>query len=511
MYNKKIISILFITLLSLNVFSQDFTYNGPKAKYVFFFIGDGMGLSQVNSAENYLTELNGEIKDPIKLTMSKFKTQGICTTQSLESFITDSAAAATALATGYKTVSGVVALDRTRKIKRKSIAKYAKESGMKVGIISSVYLDHGTPAAFYANQRSRNDYDQIATQLADSGFDFFGGGFIRGRKAEGFDGNIFQYLEHKGYTLIKGREKFESWNDKNSKVFMFDKKLNADALLYTLDTKNDDTTLRLTDFTEKAIELLDNDNGFFIMIEGGKIDWASHANDGMSVIDDVIAMDNAVKSALNFANKHPNETLIVVTADHETGGMTVGFSGTKYKTYMDKLANQKTSYELFNQEFAKYKMALQKKIKKRFNKVEYPSVYELSELIEEHFGLILPDPERVKAIREARMQGDKKAREQIAMVITNNDAIQLQMALEKSLGKRAEPGEDPYSLYGDYEPFTVKLVHLLNNNSGVGWTTFSHTGIPVPVYAHGVGAELFGGMQDNTDIPKKMMKIMKIK
>lgn len=117
------------------------------------------------------------------------------------------------------------------------------------------------------------------------------------------------------------------------------------ALAYNLDAGD---SPRISDFTKKAIELLDNDKGFFIMVEGGKIDWMCHANDAATVMAEVADFDNAVKVALEFARKNPRDTLVVVTGDHETGGLTMGFAGTAYNSYIDRLNAQKCSREAFN-------------------------------------------------------------------------------------------------------------------------------------------------------------------
>ena len=153
-------------------------YSGKHAKYVFYFIGDGLGLTQINSAENYQAALKGEIGVK-RLSISKLSTQGYITTYAQNRYITGSAAAATALATGNKTTISTISMDGKHQKNYKTMAEMAKDKGMKVGIISTVDIDHATPACFYAHQPSRNRYFDISLDLINSGFDFFGGGNFR--------------------------------------------------------------------------------------------------------------------------------------------------------------------------------------------------------------------------------------------------------------------------------------------------------------------------------------------
>ena len=123
----------------------------------------------------------------------------------------------------------------------------------------------------------------------------------------------------------------------------------SDSMSYQLDAAQSEW--KLADYVDKGIEMLDNDNGFFMMVEGGKIDWACHANDAGSTVNDTKAMSDAVDKAIEFYNKHPEETLILVTGDHETGGLTIGYAGTDYNTYLTNLSNQKISYAQFDEQY----------------------------------------------------------------------------------------------------------------------------------------------------------------
>jgi alkaline phosphatase len=470
---------------------SEIIYNGPRAKYVFLFIGDGMGLCQVNSAEIYKGSGAGSEIKPVNLNFTSFPAQGLCTTYSSDSFITDSAAAATAIACGIKTNSGVISMDSKKEKKPKTIAEYAKEAGMKVGIVSSVSIDHATPACFYAHEESRSHYYEIACQIGDSGFDYFAGGGIKGNspysRKERKD--VFEILKEKGYSIIDNRKDFEKLEKKKEqKIITFDSNLDrGKALSYEIDRKKE--SIPLHEFTAKGIELLDNDKGFFMMVEGGKIDWACHANDAGSSIKDVLALEESVKVALKFYKKHPEETLIIVVGDHETGGMTSGFAGTKYSTFFEKIKKQTMSYDAFSNILYKYK---------KDNKKEDAKLEDLEADIKKAFGLIFPDD---------KMSEDDKKND---MILTEFEFNNVKNAFEQTMLDRKVRSRDQqtYLLYGGYEPLTVTLTHILNNKAGIGWTSYSHTAVPVPAFAIGAGQDIFNGYYDNTDIAKKIMAIM---
>ena len=249
-------------------------------------------------------------------------------------------------------------------------------------------------------------------------------------------------------------------------------------------------SLKLKDFVQKGIDILDNEKGFFMMVEGGKIDWAGHANDAMANIQDVIALDEAIQVAVDFAKAHPSETLILVTGDHETGGMTIGQAITGYNTTFDILKNQEMSFTAFNEYLEAYKASADTN----------PSLNDVMALIEEQFGLITPDnPKASKS-------------EYTNLVLTDYEMTKLEAAFKETMKEadRRQTGEEATVLYGGYEPLTVTLTHILNNKAGIGWTSYAHTGVPVPVYAMGQGASHFEGSYDNTDIFKKLAMLCEV-
>ncbi len=445
-------------------------------KFVFFFVGDGMAMPQVNAAEIFKNaSVNSDIKVS-RLSFTQFPTSGLTTTYDAGSFITDSASAMTAMMTGHKTLSGVINMDTKKIEKYKTLAEFAKEGGYKVGVVSSVSLDHATPAATYAKVASRGEMYSIDVQLAQSSFDYFGGGGLTQKGKKDGDADVFDLARKNGFTVVNSKAAFDALRPGVGKVLAHNSVLQDEsALSYEMDRAKDD--LSLADYTRKGIELLDNPKGFFMVVEGGKIDWACHANDASAAIKDTLAFDDAIVQAVKFADAHPSETLIVVTGDHETGGMTIGFSGTKYSTFFEKIALQKGSYIAFNDEVLT-------PYKKNHSK-ENAKLEDMLADVQKYFGIKYTE-------------------------LNDSDKELLDRAFRRSLGGEVErvAQENIYNLYGTYEPFTVALTHILNQQAGIGWTSYSHTGVPVATFARGVGRDLFSGYYDNTDIFRKLSKAM---
>ena len=489
---RTIFSLLFFLLFAV------FSY-GAVPKYIFLFIGDGMGNSQLTSAEVYINSSEADKSGYRRLNITSMDISGFATTYSMDSFITDSAAAGTALATGYKTDSGIISMDPGGKTKYETVAMMAKEKGMKVGIVSSVSLDHATPACFYANRYSRSDYYEIALQLAQSDFDYFAGGGIKGNSEKYRKGrlDILEAAVKNGFTVAQDRKAFQRLKNGDGKVIAMDHYLDGSrALYYEIDRRSDSISLK--QFTEKGIEMLDNEKGFFLMVEGGKIDWACHANDAASSIKDVLAFDSAVGAAMRFLKEHPEETLIVVTADHECGGMTIGFAGTGYSTYMNNLDGQTMSGSMFWNVLEKMK-----EDKREFSQV--------LKQVEKHFGLKAYEKDDYKKLSALAKKGDDEAGRSLRKALTADELKQLDTAYKRSLDGEEVKTYGDYLLYGGYDPFIITLTHILNSKSGIGWTSYSHTGAPVPVFSSGSGAQLFSGYYDNTDIAKKIIQAAGLK
>lgn len=483
---KKIIPILFLTTLFLSGFSQQqqatVQDKTPHAKYVFYFIGDGMGLAHTTLTEAYMAALEG--KTNIKpLNMSSFPVHSYATTFCNNRFITGSAAAGTALATGHKTSVGTISMSADHTVPLTSIAEMAHQQGHKVGIITSVSIDHATPAVFYAHQPKRSNYFEIGNQLIHTDFDFFGGGGFK--KPQGSIGNkqvdLYDALKSNNFQLINTVKAFKKLKPSAKKTMVVNPVLDRSAAMpYVIDQTQEQ--LSLAQITSKAIELLDNPNGFFIMVEGGRIDWAAHSNDAATLIHEVLAFDQAVQQAINFYTQHPDETLIVVTADHETGGLGLGWAGTHYDSHLELLQYQTISSDNFSKNIAAFR--------------------------QRYFTDNLSFKDMMPIITQAYGLGDSTKN----LALNKAEYRYLKNAFTRSmLNQKDRPVDDDIDiLYGGYEPLASAATELLAHKAGISWTSFTHTGSPVPVRAMGQGADFFGHYLDNTDIAHYIMQIMQL-
>lgn len=456
--------------------STGFAGNEPEtktAKYIFYFIGDGMGAAQVNSAQVYLDAAGNKTGKWAQLSFTDFPVVGLKRTYSANSYITDSAAAGTAMATGEKTNQGTLGLDSSGK-PLVSIAELAKGQGMKVGIVSTASIDHATPAAFYAHQNARGSYYEIGKDLTESNFDYFGGGgFLQPRGKDGKQPDLFKLAESKGYKIVKDKAGIEALKAGAGKTIAISPVLDASqSVPFEIDQKQN--ALSLADFTRKGIEVLNQPKGFFLMVEGGKIDWACHENDGGTVVKETIGLSEAVAEAYKFYEKHPDETLIIVTGDHETGGMSLGSAKLQYQLKLELLAKQTMSSEVFEAKLNAYKQKSGTKAK----------LTELMPLIAEAYGLKAP--------------------------FNTAEQKQLEAAFKMSMTEKSKRPKDDetYRLYGNIDPLASVLNHMLAARAGIGFTTYSHTGVTIPVYAVGVGAEAFSGSYEDTEVFHRLKALL---
>jgi len=296
--------LLVCLLLTSAVFARD-----AVPKNIILFIGDGMGLSQVPAGKSAKGNLE----------MERCPVTGLVTTWSDSSLITDSAAAATALATGVKTRNGALGVTPDEK-PLKNVVEYAEEKGKSTGVAVVCALTHATPAGFIVHATGRSRSPEIARQIADSQVDvLFGGGL-----------NDFNPTNNPSLPALQKKMSVALTAEEFRKIGTPEK---AAALLtaghppYAVQRD-----VSLKELTQKAIRILSqNTNGFFLMVEGSQIDWVSHKNDGTNVVNEVTDFDNAVGAGLDFAEKN-GETLVIVTADHETGGFAVLGGSVENKT-----------------------------------------------------------------------------------------------------------------------------------------------------------------------------------
>ena len=304
----KNIVIIFLLLGTISCTSVDKVQEEPQSpSNIIFLIGDGMGLSAV-SATVYYGDENSEF--------SRFKEIGLIVTSSATHKVTDSAASGTAMAAGKKTYNGAIGID-TAGISVKNIVEVVTELGWNTGVVATSSVTHATPASFYAHVEQRNMEEKIASQLLDSEIDFFAGGGIEffNKRTDGI--NLFKPDSQKGF-IIDTIKLAESGSLSPDHKYGF---LMAGGGMPPVLQGRDDF---LPNATDLAIQYLSqNDQGFFLMVEGSQIDWGGHANDADYVVSEVLDFEKSVAIALDFAEKNGN-TLVVVTADHETGGFTLG-------------------------------------------------------------------------------------------------------------------------------------------------------------------------------------------
>lgn len=451
-----------VLLVSADMFPQ-------SIKYVFYFIGDGMGVNQVNGTEMYLAEKEDTIGVK-SLSFTQFPASGLVTTFSRTNSVTDSAAGGTALACGEKTSNGTIGMNADRTEPLYSVAQWAKTSGAKVGVITSVSVDHATPAAFYAHQPDRNMYYEIACQIPEAGFDFYGGaGFLSPNmnfnKKEVV--SVYEILKRRNYNVVEGLKGFEENRGKDN-IVMIEKTGKNESMKLAIDRKEGDLTLE--QLTECAIRSLFNRNkGFFLMVEGGMIDWACHSNDAASLFNEVADMDEAVKVALKFYKRFPKETLIVVTADHETGGLSLGNG--PYELNLKLLANQKVSVNELSNKI--------KALSKGGKQVEWNTI---RELLKENLGFW----DTVRLNKEEREE--------------------LRNAYNDVFVKKEETQEEK-AMYSDAGEIAVTAIKILNSKANIAWGSKGHSAGYVPVFAIGEGSEAFVGKIDNTEIAEKISEL----
>ncbi len=342
---KRLTSFLIVLCLSIGLFAQE-----NKPKYVFYFIGDGMGFDHVSITEYYLG-YKAKMRGSLPLCFSQFPVFGNAVTHSASNLITDSAAAGTALATGTKTKNGMIGVtsDSTALT---SIATKIHNAGYRVGISSTVGINHATPAAFYGHSPSRNDYYSIAMEMCDTDFEFFGGGGIIDYNSKSRRRSVYNLMEKAGYTVAEGMKEFEKAKAKGEEKIMLlqDDGKGKSSFPYAIDMEESDMTH--AELVSAAISHLydtTGTQGFFLMSEGGRIDWASHGNDTKATIEETISFSQAIEVAYNFYLEHPDETLIVVTADHETGGMTMCWDN-GYRIHFDELNSITKSKDMMTDE-----------------------------------------------------------------------------------------------------------------------------------------------------------------
>lgn len=441
-------------------------------KYVFYFIGDGLGAPQRQISEYYLRHITKD--DTKKLLMNTFENYGMTTTYSEDALVTDSAAAGTALATGQKTNNAMIS-QLPDGSNAKTVVEAAKEKGYATGIISTTRLTHATPASFATHVNHRDMENEIAEQFVTSDVNFLAAGGLRhfvpqsgelGKSKRKDDRNLLQEAKDNGYTVFTSPEDIRKATDvveKDEKVLAL---LASSHIPYENDRKNVyPDAPALEELVDLGIKNLSkHTEGFLLVVEGGRIDHAAHAHDPAGVVADTLALDSAIAKAYAFYEEHPEETLIVVGGDHETGGLGLGI---------------KRNYFLQLEELDKVKVSTEDSLKAAYTgDREAYFAY-----IAENLGL-----------------SDLTAEEKAELVAA--------MDLEDSIpGKK---GEKEYDIdkWGYNGPVEITTSNIVSERAAISWTTYAHSGCAIPLAAQGVGSEKFSQYIDNTDIPTFIAELM---
>lgn len=445
--------------------------SGPQAKYVFYLIGDGMGINQVIGTQEY-NEATGN--GPAVINFAQFPVRNFITTVSGSSLVTDSAAGGTALASGVKTYNSAVGLDLDGNPVT-SLTELAAAAGFGTGVATSVGINHATPACFIAHTSRRGNYEDIATQYMTAPVDFAAGAGFLCKKDSGHDQAYFEKMAaDAGITVLKGRDAFTDIASVEGRVLCLSGK-EEHALPYAIDRTDDDT--RLSDFVDAGIRYLEEKfgrKGFFFMFEGGKIDYAGHADDGATCFQELTDFADAIDLVLAFYDRHPDQTLIIVTADHETGGLHLG-SG-EYKMNPGLLGNQKRSMDALTSLF-------QSTFFPEGQSFRAPSWEAVQAFFQENLGLW------------DSVEVDKKAESS------------LRETYRETFGKKGNRQLSASNLYSVNARLVSEAVGYLNKAAGFGWSYTSHSGSPIGLYVKGAAAQEFALVRDNAEIAPILAKV----
>jgi alkaline phosphatase len=412
-----------------------------EIKNVIVLIGDGMGVSYT-SAHRYLKN------DPSTKTAEKTAFDQYLVGQQMtypedpEQNVTDSASAATAMSAGIKTYNNAIAVDNDGS-EVKTVLEAAKEQGKATGLVATSEITHATPASFGSHDHSRKNMDAIADDYYDDLMNgehkvdvLLGGGL---RNFDRKDRDLTEEFQQAGYSYVTNKEELS--NDKNNQILG----LFASGGLPKMIDRPEETP-SLEEMTNAAISRLNQDkDGFFLMVEGSQVDWAGHDNDIVGAMSEMEDFEKAFKAAIEFAKKDKH-TLVVATADHSTGGYSIGADGI-YNWFSEPIKAAKRTPD--------------------FMAAEIANGADVEETLKTYIdqNILALTAEEIQSVKDV---ADKK-------VVDIDNAIE----------------------------------NIFNKRSHTGWTTGGHTGEDVPVYAFGPQSDQFAGQIDNTDIAKNVFSALK--
>ena len=429
------------TLLILSLAFAAAAASAAPARNVILMIGDGMGPSHIRAAQLYsLRVLKRELR---MMEVMQGGRTAYLVNDTADAVVTESAAAATQIACGVKAPARAVGMVADGKTRCRTILELAREHGMATGLVTTSGLTDATPAAFSAHVENRDDEITVAIQQIGSGIEVLFGGRRRDFLPQSAGGvrkdgrNLLQEARASRYQVLQTAAELK--RSAGAKVLGL---FSMGNMALEIDRARS-AEPSLAEMTTAALRALsENPRGFFAMIEGGRIDHAAHANDAAAVIREVIAFDEAVGVALEFLRRNA-DTLLIVTADHETGGMALIGDGSGGGINFAAMANSRGSIEALLRELA-----------------------------------VDPAPARVRSA----------AREQLGLELDARDANLLAEEIRRSDGSRG------------YIPTPRSLISLLQRHQGVGWATQGHTASPVFAFGMGPGSERLAGYRHNTEL-----------
>lgn len=440
-----------------NTFEAKEIFKNNKAKNIIFIVSDGMSQGTLNMANVFKYRKTGQNTHWIQGYQDNKLVRGLMDTESANSLVTDSAAGGSAWGSGFRVNNGAINVSPKGEALLPILQKF-KKKGKKVGCVTSVPITHATPSSFCVNSKSRGSQEGIAESYLEIGFDVMMGGgnmfFTAAKRADKKD--LAAAFAAKGYQIVRNKTDLKGAKLNVPILGLFDE----NGMEYDIDRQTDDKLLKtvptLAEMTAAAITQLDNKSGFVMQIEGGKVDWAAHANDIAGLIHDQLALDEALKVALDFAEKDKN-TLVIVTTDHGNAnpGIMYGKDATKH---FDSIQNYKKSNEWLLNTITKDTSSSQ-----------------LDDLVMYANGFKLTVEE-------------------------NKKILGYYTGLEK-------PEE---SLYNYKQVPLAYYSELQKTHNSVGWISTEHTGDYVEVAAYGPGSQLLKPFIKNTDLHYLMLQAAEV-
>lgn len=429
--------------------------NIPSPKNIIMVIADGMGPAYTTSYRYFNDDPTTDI---VEETVFDRLLVGSASTYpaSVSGVVTDSAAGATALATGYKTYNGAIALD-VNKNSVETVLEFARKQGKKTGIVVTSQINHATPAGYLTHNESRNNYNAIADSYIDNGIKadvYFGGGwkyFIRE------DRNLIEEFKASGFQYIDNYNALNTLKADMPVIGLFDDTGLPSAL-------DDSDPYRLSAMTKVAIKQLENSKGYFMLVEASQVDWAGHSNDIATAMAEMSDLAKTMEYLEEYVKQNP-DTLVILTADHSTGGLTVGARG-KYEWHPEVLRTMKSSPSTIAKQLANSQITQQ----------------ELSKLL--NFDVTNNEVEQIEAAKIFAVEE-----------ITTYKSLDEQEKL-----KTKEPTMNNI--------ISSAIKNIIDIRTNTGWTSGGHTAIDVPLHTLGKSSEVLKGKVDNTDVAKQIFLLL---